>query len=190
MKNHDNNNSKKAAANQLIVKIRPMKNNEINDLFQLQEFSIRTLTSQDYNHEQIEAILNKNSRSSLFVQGTITFVAECNNQTVGFTTLNKIYHRIDAVFVHPHYAYQGIGKKLMLTLEQEALSSKIKQLTVLASLTSVGFYKSLGYQYQNKVELSAVKIKVPCAFMTKQLLPFNTFEQLCATVISLFVFGN
>ncbi|MCC5635790.1 GNAT family N-acetyltransferase [Nostoc sp. CHAB 5844] len=177
-------NLKKSANNQLGVKIRLMKNHEKDKLFQLQEFSIRVLNSQDYNNEQIEAILNKTSRSNLFGQGTITFVAEYENKIIGFSTLNKISNMVNAVFVHPHYVYQGIGKQLMLALEQEALNCKIKRLTVFASLTAVSFYKSLGYQYEGKVELSGVRRKIPCVLMTKQLLPLNTFEQLCACVIS------
>lgn len=184
MENPQNKNPKKPADKQLIVKIRLMENHEKNELFQLQELSIRALNSQDYSDQQIEDILNKNTRLNLFGKSTITFVAEYDHKTVGFTTLNKFSSSISAVFVHPHYAYQGIGKQLMLTLEQEAVNCKIKRLIVFASLTAVDFYKSLGYTYEGKIDISGAKRKIPCILMTKQLLPYQTFKELCASVIS------
>lgn len=71
------------------------------------------------------------------------YVAEHNNKIVGTASLDK--NTVYTVFVDPEYHGQGIGKKLMDYIEKVAKKKNIPLLKVPASITSVKFYKKLGY---------------------------------------------
>lgn len=165
---------------QFPVKIRLMKSNEEKTLLQLQEKSIRELNTQDYNREQIEVIIDRICRLSCFDTGTVTFVAERESSIVGFATLNKSTSYINAIYVSPNCVRQGVGKQLMLAIEEEAIQRKIGDLFTFSSLTAINFYKALGYKIiEEKNLLSNASIEIPVALMIKQNARFTFFDRVC-----------
>ena len=55
------------------------------------------------------------------------------------------------IFVLPEYQGQGVGKRIIQTLEQDEFFLRAKRLEIPASITAVGFYKKMGYNYKNGI---------------------------------------
>jgi ribosomal protein S18 acetylase RimI-like enzyme len=60
---------------------------------------------------------------------------------------------IFGLFVHPEFQRRGIGKALMLELEDIAKISGSKKTTLNVSLTSIAFYAKLGYEILMKCSI-------------------------------------
>ncbi|MDY2782348.1 MAG: GNAT family N-acetyltransferase, partial [Candidatus Pseudoruminococcus sp.] len=56
------------------------------------------------------------------------------------------------IFVLPGYQGQGIGRKIMETLEQDDYFFRAKRIEIPSSITAVEFYKKFGYDYKNGVK--------------------------------------
>ena len=117
---------------------------DIAALIELQTRSMSKLLTPYYTAPQITAIV----RSQITARSTeeICLIAELTGKIVGFAALLPTQGQISAVFVHPDFARQGVGTKLLVALEKYALSAKCRALSVMSSLTAVAFYQAQGYQ--------------------------------------------
>ncbi len=74
----------------------------------------------------------------------LVLVAEdINGSIVGTATFNLGF--FGSVFVHPNNAHQGVGSKLMNTLESLAKNQGQKKVKLHSSINAVGFYMGRGY---------------------------------------------
>ncbi|NER31872.1 MAG: GNAT family N-acetyltransferase, partial [Symploca sp. SIO1C4] len=81
-------------------------------------------------------------------------------------------YRISAVYVHPLFARQGIGTRLLAALEQTAITYNIKTLKVAASVTARSFYQRNGYRVMGESYLIAGNgLPIRYINMKKRLLP-------------------
>ncbi|AFZ74015.1 GNAT family N-acetyltransferase [Natronobacterium gregoryi] len=79
-------------------------------------------------------------------------VAERDGATVGWgSPLDEA--RLAATFVDPDYTGAGIGRTLVEELESIVRSEDRKQFTVPASLNAVGFYETLGFEKQRRIDV-------------------------------------
>lgn len=96
------------------------------------------------------------------------FVAKKKEKIVGFSSLFK--DEVRAVYVHPDYTRQRVGKMLLSVVEKKAQTRNIKKLKLSSSLTAIPFYSALGYE---AIEYSHHKLRsgvqIPCAVMRKYL---------------------
>ena len=53
------------------------------------------------------------------------------------------------IFVLPEYQGQGLGKKLIETLEKDEFFLRAQRIEIPASLTAVDFYRKMGYDYKD-----------------------------------------
>lgn len=53
------------------------------------------------------------------------------------------------IFVLPEYHGQGIGKRIIYTLEQDELFLRANRIEIPASITACGFYEKMGYIYKD-----------------------------------------
>ena len=58
--------------------------------------------------------------------------------------------RIRAFFVHPEWARRGIGREILERCEAEARNFGFRSAELLATLPGVPFYRSLGYEGENR----------------------------------------
>jgi putative acetyltransferase len=138
--------------------------------------AVRQLCTVDYTKEEIEAWvshLNPDELRQYLINGAldeVLFVAESkDNFIIGFSSFDK-NGDISAVYVHPDYVRQGVGRQLLDTVEREALAYNYRKLEISASLTAIPFYKAHGYRfikYSSHILRSGVMI--PCALMEKHL---------------------
>jgi GNAT superfamily N-acetyltransferase len=72
-----------------------------------------------------------------------TFVATANGAVVGTASLDG--SMIRSVFVAPEFQDQGIGRRLMDSVEELALAHSVAKVSVPSSVSAQGFYERLGF---------------------------------------------
>lgn len=73
-------------------------------------------------------------------------ILTCGREMIGTGTLLGSNAR--RVFIKPLYQKMGLGKKIMLGLEEKAVEEKVRIIDLDASLVAYPFYRTLGYQTQ------------------------------------------
>lgn len=99
-----------------------------------------------YNNEKIYNLAN---RSNMYV------IAK-DDEIIGTGAIANYYAKKDeaiilSVFVKPEYHNQGIGTKIINTLENDEIALNSKRIEIPASITSTGFYLKFGYNYKNGI---------------------------------------
>jgi N-acetylglutamate synthase-like GNAT family acetyltransferase len=132
------------------------------------------LGASHYGAAELEAWVS-HLRADLYEQAITTqevVVAEADGAVVGFGQLNLETGVVEAVYVSPARAGQGVGASLLHTLEQSAHAAGIEQLRLDASLNSVGFYEHMGYRAERAgVHQTRGGREIRCVHMRKGLVP-------------------
>lgn len=108
--------------------------------------ALRQTNSSDYDAAtiaRVEQSFNKVAVAELLVR-RLVFVATDHDEVVATASLENDVIR--SVFVAPEYQRMGIGERLVLIVENEALTRGSLQLRVPSSITAQGFYTRLGYR--------------------------------------------
>ena len=160
----------------------------------LMEAAVRQLGSRDYSRQQIESALEYifGIDSRLIDEGTY-YVAEIDGQVAGcggWSRSSKLFGgnqmktqlelgaspgaasaaKIRAFFVHPNYARQGIGCRLMQISELAARRAGFKRLELLATLTGEPLYRQCGFTPVETVDVMLPNgISLPAVKMEKRL---------------------
>ena len=141
------------------ISIRQARTSDRDRIIQLHSQSIQQLCTADYNPAQIQALLEDKK-----VYGTKSW-----GDVVGFSALMQ--GTVSAMYVHPKWIRQGIGKCLLQAIEREAIFRRWQWLFVKASITAVPFYQACGYQILHPTQMMVARREwVPCVDMQKQLL--------------------
>lgn len=132
------------------------------------------LNAANYSQAQIDSVLKYGYGvdTELIEEGTY-FVAEANGRILGSggwsrhrslhngepaseneTPLNPLFDaaKIRAMFVHPQFSRQGIGRALLTASEMAARQAGFKQLELLATLTGEPLYAAFGFVVQERYE--------------------------------------
>lgn len=122
-----------------------------NAILHIKRAAIEHIDDESYDEEQLAAWkpdedaveeFKKAIRSDRFD----VLVAERQDEIVAYGVLNVEAGRIDAVFVHPDEAGNGIGRSLVRQFETRAQMHGITELAIVSSLNARSFYESLGYE--------------------------------------------
>jgi GNAT superfamily N-acetyltransferase len=134
----------------LTFRIRSFEPDDAEALSQLILLTVRTSNAKDYRSEalsRIEAEFSPSGLQTLAGQRQI-FVAMEGAAIVG--TASVAGNWVHAVFVHPLTQRQGLGRKLMDTLESYARTHGARWLGLYASVGAVPFYRSLGWRIERE----------------------------------------
>jgi len=156
--------------------------------------SVRGLSRDDYNDEQIESAIKTavfGVDTDLIIDGTY-FVAEVNGRLIGCGGWSKRKTlfggdrftereseeldprcepaRIRAFFVHPQWSRRGIGKTILHRCESDAQAHGFQSLEMMATLPGLKMYQVFGYVISERV-LYKMDDGVPIEFvrMNKRL---------------------
>jgi N-acetylglutamate synthase-like GNAT family acetyltransferase len=158
---------KKSARN---VEIRAFKPE---DLDQVKVLIDKTIDS-SYAHYPSEFIdywkNNIHSKNSILKDalGGVTLIVELDKRLVGTGTLLET--EILRVFVDPLVQRKGIGKQIMILLEEHAKESRVKAVYLTSTAVSKPFYDRLGYVAIESKIFSAEETQVVGYYrMTKNL---------------------
>jgi putative acetyltransferase len=126
------------------------------------EKQLTSLAPTDYGPELISDTVFED-------RDTYAVVAEQANEFAGFAVLHTSDGYLAGIFVDPYYAGAGIGTALVEEIEQHARENNVDQLSVIASLNAVGFYKSAGFTKTEETEVSREATTIPAVEMEKKL---------------------
>jgi putative acetyltransferase len=157
------------------ISIRPAQLSDLSQLTIIQVCAIEQLSKSWYTPKQIRILIADKSRSRDFFDESI-WIAIANEHLVAFATLAKDTPWINGLFVHPDFARQKIGTKLIQTIEKEAIKLNWRCLWVYASLNSQSFYQSQGYQFLTKDIFYLEGEKLPVILMKKDISPQTNIE--------------
>jgi len=153
----------------------------------LQASSISLLSSGKYNERQIESLI-KSQRSARIAGKEALFIACHGSTLVGFASLLDHQPSIGAIYVHPDFTRQGIGRRLAETLEKKAIQRNHRRIYAMSSLEAVEFYRAIGYKKSYKSGFwSDGPIWIPCVYMQKQLIPLAPMENRSRRILFLLV---
>jgi putative acetyltransferase len=155
--------------------IRPGTDADLPELIAIQALAIAVFYQDVYTPAQLHSLMERlekgmNARHQSFV------VAEVDGASVGFAALSS-FSSINAVYIHPQWMRQGIGKRLVTALEEIALQQRCVKLTVVAAVTASGFYQSQGYRILGQYDYPLERVDpVPCHFLQKRLQDGGSLE--------------
>lgn len=133
-----------------------------NDAEKVSTLIIRTeiiTNSKDYSEEWINALEKRAQPSDILERAAWThfYVVEDNDTIIGCGAIGPYWgseteSSLFNIFVSPEYQGNGIGRKIIKTLEQDEYFLRAKRVEVPASITAVNFYRKFGYDYKNGVD--------------------------------------
>ena len=158
-------------------KLRPFLPSDTPALQDLFAQSIEELATDSYDADQrtawIETAEDMNAFSARLASG-LTLVVGAAGQYQGFATL-KDNTLLDLLYVHPHFARQGIATALVDALERIAAARGSSAISVDASDTSLLLFEQRGYiatqrnsRHLGDVWLSNTTLKKQLAPMAQQ----------------------
>ena len=108
--------------------------------------AITQVASIGYPKEVIEELVRSEPVENLEIfDGVQIFVAEIDNEIVGFAVIRIQTSEIEVMIVDPDFMRQGIGRELMERLEAVATDAGLEQLIVGSSVYGQPFYRACGF---------------------------------------------
>ena len=121
--------------------------------------TLQASNSKDYSAETISALEKKMQPSGVLERASWThfYVAEEGGDIIGCGAIGPYWgseteSSLFNIFVLPEYQGKGVGRKIIETLEQDGFFLRAERVEVPASITGVGFYRKLGYEYKNGID--------------------------------------
>ena len=144
---------------------------QVAELFQQ---TVRKINIQHYSEEQVRAWSPDNIYFRNWAEvcsSKFTYIAEKNNQILGFAELNGDGY-IDCFYVHHLYQRQQVGSKLYQAIEIKAQESNLIRLYTEASITAKPFFINCGFREikQQQVVCRGQKIT---NFLMEKLLNYS-----------------
>ncbi|BBO79190.1 N-acetyltransferase [Desulfosarcina widdelii] len=85
------------------------------------------------------------------IKEKVMIVAEDEDEILGLGILDLERKQIGAIYIHPKVKGRGIGRRLLLKLEEIASKNETDQLTLCATINAYGFYKHQSYTGAKKM---------------------------------------
>ena len=125
--------------------IRKAEHRDAPTIILLIEAALRVSNAQDYPPDIIDQVVRCFSPAAMlrFLTLRRVYVACIEDRVVATASLDASVVR--SVFVNPLYQRQGIGCRLMSTIESVAAQAGLERLRVPSSITAQGFYLALGF---------------------------------------------
>lgn len=139
--------------------IRRFKKEDSIELSNVIAETLRTTNIKDYSAEFIEKEICFFTPEKLIERSTwMNLYVVCENEKIiGCGGIGAYWGKKDesslfTIFVLPEYQGKGIGRKIIETLEQDEYFFRAKRIEIPASITAVGFYRKMGYDYKNGID--------------------------------------
>jgi len=121
---------------------------ELGECLQLIKRSVAELAGSSYTQEEVDAWLDHYPDSAEFAKWgrfRTTLVARDEGRLVGFGQVDLGRREIEGIHVDPDRAGDGIGRRLLVEMEDVVVAAGLKNIQVQASLNAEGFYAACGY---------------------------------------------
>ena len=138
--------------------IRRFENADAQRTFEMIAHTLRTVNIKDYSPQYIEdtvaqlmpdVLTERRANSHMYVICDGEKIIACG-AIAGFWG-SETESILLTIFVHPDYQGKGVGRKLIETLERDEYFLRADRIEIPASITAVGFYQKMGYDYKNGI---------------------------------------
>ncbi len=130
------------------MKINHYTNDYFEEIILLMTDTIKTINSNDYSSDEIEAWISNIDQRKLktSLRNNTTLVATINSKLVGFVDMDES-GLLDHLFVHKDYQNQKIGRTLVSSIEKELHKKyNLTKFSTYASITALDFFLKLDYK--------------------------------------------
>lgn len=138
------------------MKIELVKEEELEEVHELIVYTIKKSFPAFYPPNSVNIVVEEFNLNKIKDRASWThfYVAKIENKIVTCGAIgpywgSKEESSLFNIFVHPDYQKQGIGKKIVQTLEQDEYFLRAKRIEIPASMVGIPFYKKLGYEHKN-----------------------------------------
>lgn len=118
--------------------------------------TLRVSNTKDYPPDMMEELVLHMQPADILQRASWThfYVAEEEGRLVGCGAIGPYWGKEDesslfTIFVLPEYQGQGIGRKIVETLEGDEYALRAKRIEIPASITGLPFYRKMGYDFKN-----------------------------------------
>jgi len=127
--------------------IRRAAQDEASIVWNIRNLAISAQCRNDYSGDVIETWIRGDPPTNFASElAESTWVAEIDNEIVGFGKIYLDSGVVESMFVHPDRMLLGIGTKIMEHLEKIAVDFGLAELTLDSSLNAVQFYHRCGFK--------------------------------------------
>ena len=140
------------------MEIRRFKQDDATETAWVIAETLRVSNSSDYSKQYIEYIIASHSSDELIKASKERhmYVVCDNRRIIGTGGIAGYWGSLTesillTIFVLPEYQGKGIGRKIIETLEQDEYFLRANRIENPASVTAVGFYRKMGYDYKDGI---------------------------------------
>lgn len=142
------------------MQIRRFRETDANEVSNLIAKTLRITNSKDYSSEYIENDIKTLTPEYLIQRSQWThFYVVCDEDIIlGCGAIGPYWDKQDesslfTIFVLPEYQGNGIGRKIIETLESDEFFLRAKRIEIPSSITACEFYRKMGYDYKNGINV-------------------------------------
>jgi len=149
---------KKREFNWDLLRIRKFTEDDAEEVAALIQRNFREVNIKDYGEEAVEELCR--THNAAWVINTASYAHMylfcLEGRIIGCGSISSYWGREDesillTVFVAPQLHGQGIGRKIIETLENDDLYIRARRVEIPASITACEFYRKLGYDYKDGI---------------------------------------
>ena len=140
--------------------IRRFKTQDAQSVSELIIKTMQASNTKDYSTETIFNLLKRQTPEHVLERASWThyYVVENNKEIIGCGAIGPYWEKEDesslfSIFVLPEYQGEGIGRKIIETLESDEYFLRAKRVEIPASITGIPFYLKMGYKYKNGINV-------------------------------------
>ena len=118
--------------------------------------TLRISNTRDYPPDMMEELILHMQPEDIMQRASWThfYVAEDAGRIIGCGAIGPYWGKEDesslfTIFVLPECQGQGVGRKIVETLERDEYALRAKRIEIPASITGLPFYRKLGYDFKN-----------------------------------------
>ena len=118
--------------------------------------TLRISNTRDYPPDMMEELILHMQPEDILQRASWThfYVAEDAGKIIGCGAIGPYWGKEDesslfTIFVLPEYQGQGVGRRIVETLERDEYALRAKRIEIPASITGLPFYQKMGYTFKN-----------------------------------------
>ena len=154
-----------------VIAIRKARKDDAQEVWDVRNAAILGLCTGYYSQDDL----------ALWTQGELTrkfteavedsfYVAVIDDRVVGTGMIDLESGKLDAIFVHPSFMREGIGRQMLLFLERLARDASLTRLFLDSTLNAAAFYRTCGFVGDAVAKYQSPRgITLACIPMTKTL---------------------